>query len=329
MLKIGVLGAGHLGKIHIKCIKNIPEFNLIGFYDINKDVAASVAKEFDINSFEKMEDLIANVDVVDIVTPTIKHFECASMALKMGKHVFLEKPIVATTEEAKELTKLAADVNGKIQVGHVERFNPAYLSVKDRIDNPMFIEAHRLSDYNPRGTDVPVILDLMIHDLDILLHIVKSPVKNIHASGVPVVSQTADIANTRIEFENGAVANITASRISMKKMRKFRIFQNNAYITIDFLKKVSEIINVSDTPDYSDPYALIVEDANGGKSKQLIFENPPIQEINAIATELQSFYDAIINDESPIVSMTDGINALTVANKINDLVNQSLKNVIK
>ncbi|MDR2085244.1 MAG: Gfo/Idh/MocA family oxidoreductase [Bacteroidales bacterium] len=328
MLKIGVLGAGHLGKIHIKCIKEIPELNLIGFYDINKDVAKIVAKEYNITAFDNLEELISEVDIVDIVTPTIKHFECASLALKMGKHVFLEKPIVATTEEAIELAKIASEVNVKVQVGHVERFNPAYLSVKDRIKDPMFIEIHRLSDYNPRGTDVPVILDLMIHDIDILLHIVKSPIKNIQASGVPVISKTADIANTRIEFENGSVANLTASRISMKKMRKFRIFQHNSYIVIDFLKKTSEIINVSDNPDYSDPFALIVEDADGENVRQLVFENPPIKDINAIKTELESFYDAIINDADPIVTMQDGIDALTISNKINDMVNESLKKVI-
>ncbi|MDL2239901.1 gfo/Idh/MocA family oxidoreductase, partial [Bacteroidales bacterium OttesenSCG-928-L14] len=234
----------------------------------------------------------------------------------------------ATTEEAIELAKLASDIHVKIQVGHVERFNPAYLSVENRINNPMFIEAHRLSDYNPRGTDVPVILDLMIHDIDILLHIVKSSIKSIQASGVPVISKTADIANARIEFENGAVANLTASRISMKKMRKFRIFQPNSYIVIDFFKKSSEIIDVSDTPDYNDPFALIVEDADKEKAKQLVFDKPQIKEINAIKTELESFYHAIICDIDPIVTMQDGINALTIANQINEMVNMSLKKII-
>ncbi|MDD4142677.1 MAG: Gfo/Idh/MocA family oxidoreductase [Bacteroidales bacterium] len=327
MLRIGVLGAGHLGKIHIKCLQGIPEYKLVGFYDINEEVAKSVAEEFSIKAYKSIDEMVSAVDVVDIVTPTVKHFECASIALRQSKHVFLEKPIVATEEEAKRLAQIAMETNVKIQVGHVERFNPAYLSVKDKISNPMFMEVHRLSDYNPRGTDVPVILDLMIHDIDILLHIVKSPVKSILASGVPIISKTADIANTRIEFENGAIANLTASRISMKKMRKFRIFQKNSYIVIDFLKKTSQIIHVLDEPDYNDPFAMIVETADGKTQKQMIIENPTIQDVNAIQTELQSFYNSITKNISPIVTMDDGIAALNLTDRINNLVEESLKRV--
>lgn len=324
MLKIGVLGAGHIGKIHLKCIKNIPEYELVGFYDINDDVARSVEKEFGIKSFNTIEDLVSKVDVVDIVTPTIKHFECASVALRQNKHVFLEKPIVATPLEARHLAEIADEANVKVQVGHVERFNPAFLAVEDKIKDPMFLEVHRLSQYNSRGTDVPVIFDLMIHDLDILLHLVKSKVKHISASGVPIISSTADIANTRIEFENGAVANLTASRMSMKKMRKCRIFQKNAYITVDFLEKKSKIISISDEIDENNPFAMCLE-SNDGKIKQLSFEEPEVHDINAIQTELQSFYDAIVNNVEPVVSMNDGIAALELAHQINELVMKYLK----
>jgi predicted dehydrogenase len=261
---------------------------------------------------------------VDIVTPTIKHFECASVALRQNKHVFLEKPIVATPLEARHLAEIADEANVKVQVGHVERFNPAFLAVEDKIKDPMFLEVHRLSQYNSRGTDVPVIFDLMIHDLDILLHLVKSKVKHISASGVPIISSTADIANTRIEFENGAVANLTASRMSMKKMRKCRIFQKNAYITVDFLEKKSKIISISDEIDENNPFAMCLE-SNDGKIKQLSFEEPEVHDINAIQTELQSFYDAIVNNVEPVVSMNDGIAALELAHQINELVMKYLK----
>ena len=220
MLKIGVLGAGHLGKIHINCIKQLSVYELIGFYDQDVNTAKKVSEDLQVKSFSSVEELIDSVDVVDIVTPTISHFECASLALRKGKHVFIEKPIVATVEEADRLVKLAEDAKVKVQVGHVERFNPAYIAARPHINAPLFIEAHRLAIFNPRGTDVPVVLDLMVHDIDIVLDLIKSPVKNVSVSGVSIVSPTQDIANARIEFENGAVANLTASRISMKNMRK-------------------------------------------------------------------------------------------------------------
>ncbi|MGI6719057.1 MAG: Gfo/Idh/MocA family protein [Bacteroidales bacterium] len=329
MLKIGVVGAGHLGKIHIKCIKELEEYELVGFYDIDPEVSKEVSKQFGIKYFKNIEDLVDSVDVVDVVTPTVKHFECASIALKKHKHVFLEKPIVATSQEARQLAILALDSNVKVQVGHVERFNPAYLAVEEEIENPMFMQVDRLSPYGPRGTDVPVTLDLMIHDLDILLHIVKSPIKEIRASGIPIVSKTADIANTRIEFVNGAVANLTASRISMKKMRKFRIFQHNKYLSIDFLNKKSNIIKLSNTPDFDNPFSLLINDINGENTKQLFFEEPKIKDINAIKMELSCFYQAIIKDVNPKVTMFDGIAALEIANKINDLVDESIQNILK
>ena len=225
MLKIGVLGAGHLGKIHLKCIKQIDRYDLVGFFDPDKATAAAVEKEMGLHCFSTVEELIEAVEVVDIVTPTVQHFECASKALKRKRHVFIEKPIVATPEEATKLVRLAEEAGVKVQVGHVERFNPAFVAAEPYIKSPMFVEAHRLAMFNPRGTDVPVVLDLMVHDLDILLSIIHSPVKRVSACGVSVVSPTPDITNARIEFENGAVANLTASRISLKNMRKTRIFQ--------------------------------------------------------------------------------------------------------
>ena len=317
MLKIGVLGAGHLGKIHLKCIREIPDFKLIGFYDADEKTAASVEKEFGITHFQGIDDLILEADVVDIVTPTISHFDCASRALKQGRHVFIEKPVVTTPEEARQLMVFADEADVKVQVGHVERFNPAFLAARPFISQPMFIEAHRLAQFNPRGTDVPVILDLMIHDIDIILSVVKSSIKRIHASGVQVVSDTPDIANARIEFDNGCVANLTASRISMKGMRKARFFQRDAYISVDFLKKDVEIIRMLDAPDPDkDPLAMII-DLGGKKGKrQISVEKPEIQNLNAIKTELESFHDAIVNNSMPPVTINDGYEALDVAYQI-------------
>jgi predicted dehydrogenase len=244
--KIGVLGAGHLGKIHIKCILESNFFNLVGFYDPNHEIALEVEKKFGIKSFQSADELIDECDMVDIVTPTVSHYECASGALKKFKHVFIEKPLTTSLTEARQLINLAKEANVKVQVGHVERFNPAFLTTLPYIKDPMFVEAHRLALFNPRGTDVPVVLDLMIHDIDIVLSIIKSPIKKVNASGVAVVSDTPDIANARVEFNNGCVANLTASRISMKNMRKCRFFQKDSYIGIDFLAKESEIIRMND-----------------------------------------------------------------------------------
>ena len=327
MLKIGVLGAGYLGKIHIKCIKLIKDYNLVGFYDVNTNTAKSIAEEYNIKAFNNIDELISQVDAIDIVTPTSRHFECALAALRKSKNIFIEKPVVATYEEAEQLKKIAANVNVKIQVGHIERFNPAFVAVKDLIHGPIFLEVHRLAPYNSRGTDVPVTLDLMIHDIDILLHVVSSKVSHISACGVPIVSKTADIANARIEFENGAAANLTASRLALKKMRKCRIFQPNSYIVIDYLQQLSEIITISDEPDYSNPFAMIAENVSGYDSpRQMIFNRPKIIKTNAIEMELRSFYNSIVNDTTPVVTLNDGISALDIAFQINKLVDESVNN---
>ena len=322
MLKIGLLGAGHLGKIHLKCIKLVHEFELIGFYDPDPEKVKDVISEHGIKSFDSITELIDACDVVDIVTPTVSHFDCASEAIKKSKHVFIEKPIAATPEQALQLIELASEADVKVQVGHVERFNPAFTAIRDQINKPMFIETHRLAQFNPRGTDVPVVLDLMIHDIDIILSVVKSKIRKINASGVNVVSDTPDIANVRLEFDNGAVANLTASRISLKNMRKSRFFQRDAYITVDFLEKVAEIVKMEEidqVPD--DPFAMILDLGNNKKKRRIIFEKPEINEINAIEEELRSFSKSIIQNISPLVTIDDGYQALLVAQMVMDKIN--------
>ncbi|WP_103864636.1 MULTISPECIES: Gfo/Idh/MocA family protein [Aquimarina] len=317
MLKAGVLGAGHLGKIHLRLLQQSDNYELIGFYDASEAQAKAISDEFGYQLFNSAQELIDAVDVVDIVTPTFAHFEVAKQAIKAGKHVFIEKPITNTVDEAKQLIDLANTYNVKGQVGHVERFNPAYTAVADKIDNPMFIESHRLAEFNPRGTDVPVVLDLMIHDIDAILNVVHSEVKHISASGVSVISETPDIANARIEFENGCVANLTASRISLKNMRKSRFFQRDAYISVDFFEKKCEVVKMKDAPEKPDDFAMILQNAEGIK-KQIYFDNPDIASNNAILDELDTFAQAIKNNTTPIVSLEQGKKALEVALKIID-----------
>ncbi|MBT8218650.1 MAG: Gfo/Idh/MocA family oxidoreductase [Bacteroidia bacterium] len=319
MIKLGIVGAGHLGKIHVKCARQVDEIELIGFFDSDPEQAKNVSQEFDLKSFETLEELLKEVDAVDIVTPTLLHYEIAKQALQSGKHVFVEKPITHTVEEAKKLVELADANRLKLQVGHVERFNPAYLSLKEIDLNPKFIESHRLAIFNPRGTDVSVILDLMIHDLDIILSMVDAPIKNIHASGVAVVSDTPDISNARIEFENGCVANLTASRMSMKQMRKMRIFRKDAYISVDFLDKETQIIQMHDDPKGHN-IALELDTPVG--PKYVSMSMPEISEINAIREELFSFANSIEKDLPTVVSGEDGYRALKLAHDIIDAISE-------
>ncbi len=323
MLKIGVIGAGHLGKIHLKQIQEIPQYQLVGFFDTDAAVAKKVSEELGVPTFSSAMELIKNVDVVDVVVPTVAHCEYASLALRQFKHVFIEKPLAVDVEEAKSLVALAREANVKTQVGHVERFNPAFIAVKDRCDNPMFIEAHRLAVFNPRGTDVSVILDLMIHDIDIVLSLVKSDVKRISASGVSVVSDTPDIANARIEFDNGCVANLTASRISLKNMRKIRMFQKDAYISMDLLSHKTEVVKIKEIADDEEEgmFSMVIDQGNGKGKKQLSVENPPVQPNNAIRMELQEFAESIIHNKPTIVTIEDGAKALDTAAKIIERIN--------
>ncbi|PIB39024.1 Gfo/Idh/MocA family protein [Maribacter sp. 4G9] len=315
MLKVGVLGAGHLGKIHLRLLNQSEKYELIGFYDADIIIGKKVAAEFGYTYFDNINDLIDAVDVVDIVTPTLSHYECAKKAMERGRHVFIEKPITNTLEEAENLLALEQKYKIKGQVGHVERFNPAFTAVKESINLPMFIETHRLAEFNPRGTDVPVVLDLMIHDIDAILSVVKSKVIGIKASGVSVLSQSPDIANARLEFENGCVANLTASRISLKNMRKSRFFQKDAYISVDFLEKKVEVVRMKDAPEIPGDFDMILQNAEGVK-KQIYFENPAITENNAILDELESFADAILEDSIPMVTLQQGTEALKVALQI-------------
>ncbi|MFZ9146571.1 MAG: Gfo/Idh/MocA family protein [Sediminibacterium sp.] len=313
MLKLGVFGVGHLGKFHLNNWKQIPGVEIVGFFDPNNDNAKAVEAEYSIKRFMDEEALIKASDMIDVVTPTHLHFPVCEMAIKMGKHVFVEKPMANTIEEGKAIMEMVKEAGVKLQVGHVERFNPAFTALKDITLNPSFIEVHRLAQFNPRGTEVSVILDLMIHDIDIILSIVKSGVKHISASGVAVLTDTPDIANVRIEFNNGCVANLTSSRISMKKMRKIRLFQKDAYIGIDFLEKNTEIIKLK-KPDEEDAFSFDIETHQG--TKTISIANPVVENGNAILAELTSFVQSIQNDEPTVVSEIDGFLAMEVAHQI-------------
>ena len=315
MIKAGVLGAGHLGKIHLRLLQASERFELIGFFDANKKNTQSLAKEKGYTAFESEADLIKACDMVDIVTPTIYHHQNAINAINQGKHIFIEKPIANSVAEANEISFLARKRGVLGQVGHVERYNPAFKAIKNAVTQPKFIESHRLAEFNPRGTDVPVVLDLMIHDIDVLLSVVDAKVKTVSASGVAVISNTPDITNARIEFENGCVANLTASRISLKKMRKTRFFQKNSYIAVDFLEKKVEVIKMKSAPEKPEDFALILENAQGEK-KQIYFENPQIEESNAILEELEDFASAIQNKNPVAVSLENGTLALELAYQI-------------
>jgi len=317
MLNVGVLGAGHLGKIHLACLESLQsQIRLVGFHDPDPTCAAEAAKRFNLPAFSSVDSLIAACDVVDIVTPTVNHFACAEAALQAGKHVFIEKPITHTVAEARALKSLAATTGLSVQVGHVERFNPALQAVAHRILEPQFIEAHRLSPFQPRGTDVPVVLDLMIHDLDVILHLVKSTVMEVRASGAAVLSTTPDIANARIAFANGCVANLTASRISLQKLRKMRIFQPHEYVSIDFLDKQATAMRVGEG-HAAGGYNL---DLGGGVQKHVQLEPIVVTPTNAIQEELATFFAAISTGVAPPVGVEDGVNALDLAYQIMDQI---------
>lgn len=319
MLNAGLVGAGHLGKIHLKLLNQSEKYNLVGFHDKDVENGKKIEAEYGYKYFADFDELLSEVEMLDIVTPTLYHYDYALKAIKHKIPFFIEKPVTQNLKEAEEILFKCREYGIKAQVGHVERYNPAFIGSKDFIKNPMFIEIHRLAEFNPRGTDVSVVLDLMIHDLDILLSLVKSKVKVIHASGVSVVSKSPDICNARIEFENGCVANLTTSRISMKAMRKSRFFQKDAYISVDFLEKKSEVIRMKEAPENPSDFDMIIENAEGEKN-QILFEYPPILPNNAILDELESFADAILNDKNVEVSLEDGTEALKVALEIVRLI---------
>jgi len=321
-VKIGLLGAGHLGKIHLKLLKEIEGFEVIGFFDIDETIRDGISERFDVPAFESAEQLIQVCDAIDIVTPTTCHYPMAALAAKKFKHVFIEKPLCTTLSEARKLVEIVDEARIKAMVGHVERFNPALLSLKGKNIDPLFIEVHRLAQFNPRGTDVSVVLDLMIHDIDIILSLVKGNVKRIHASGVAIVSGTPDIANARIEFDNGCVANLTASRISIKNMRKMRIFQQGAYISMDFMEKKSELFTIHDHPNAEGNY-FELELQNKNK-KYIQFTQSEPQDINAIKMELELFLESIQNKTPVPVSIHDGLKAMEVSHMILEKIKKQL-----
>lgn len=325
-LKLGVIGTGHLGKLHIKMFKQISECEIVGIFDANFTTAGDASKEFSVKAFSSLDELLNNIQAASIAVSTTAHFEVAKKCLEKGIHIFIEKPITASISEAEELVKLSNGKKLNLQVGHIERFNPAILSIEKYIIQPMFIQTDRLAQFNPRGTDVAVVLDLMIHDIDLILSFIKADVKKIDANGVAVVSDNIDIANARIEFENGAVANVTASRISQKKMRKMRIFQKDAYLSLDFITGVSEIYRLLPIDEQSEIVGISFGEIGVGKKrKKLIYEQPEIKEINALKYELELFVNSIISKTQPVVSGIDGLRALKVAEVIMKKIDESLK----
>lgn len=320
MLKVGVFGVGHLGKFHLNNWKEIEGVKLVGFFDPNNENAKAVSEQYGLKRYMDEDKLMDACDIIDIIAPTDHHFAICMQAIRKGKHVFVEKPLAHTIQEGRDIVNMVREANIKLQVGHVERFNPAYLAIKDMPLNPMFIEVHRLAQFNPRGTEVSVILDLMIHDIDIILSLVKSDVKHISASGVAVMTETPDIANVRIEFNNGCVANLTSSRISMKKMRKMRLFQKDAYVGIDFLEKKTEIIKLKQ-PDDTNVFSFDIDTLNGKKT--IAIANPTVQPLNAIKLELEAFVDSILNNKPTVVSEIDGFLAMEVAHQILEKINNT------
>ena len=321
MIKIGLFGVGHLGKIHLRLLKEIPQLELVGFFDPNKAIAEKISEEYKVPAYKNAQELMRKVEAVDIVSPTTTHFELAKQALSEGKHLFIEKPLCTNSKEGKILMDLWKSTNLVAQVGHVERFNPAWLAAKDRIGNPKFLEVHRLAMFNPRGTDVSVVLDLMIHDLDIILSVVPSKVKSVVATGIPIISDTPDIANARISFENGCVANVTASRLSMKNMRKIRLFQSNAYMSLDFLAKKTEIITLSNEND--EAVTTFPLDLGDKGTRYITFEQPETPPVNAIKEELIQFANSILNKTKAAVDMMAGFAALKLAEDINEAIAQN------
>ncbi len=322
--KIGVVGVGHLGYHHVKHLATRTDAYLSGITDIDDDRAVGVSQEFGCNNFDSLEEMLENVDALSIVTPTPTHAEIAAKCISSGKHVFIEKPITKTVAEADELINMAKEQNVLIQVGHIERLNPALIPLRELDLNPKFIEVQRLAPYTVRGTDVPVVLDLMIHDIDIILSLVEYPVKNIRASGVSILSDSVDIANARLRFENGTVANITSSRIARNKIRKIKVFQKEMYATIDLLLGLTEVYRVldedQDNPDAIESAAL---DAYGNH-KKIVYEKPDVNQFDALERELANFISAVNGDESPIVDGSSGREALDVATKIHEMILEGL-----
>lgn len=316
--KIALIGLGYLGKIHLKLLFENTDWRLVGVYDIDQNLCKQLAEHYNVKAFSSLYETIENCDALDIVTPSNTHFDIARQAIIAGKHVFVEKPLTATLKEAKLLQNLVQEAQVCLQVGHVERFNPAFIAAQPYFNNPRFIEVHRLAQYNPRGTDVSVVLDLMLHDIDLLLSIVPFNIKKVHAVGSKLVSHSTDIVNCRIEFENGCVANLTANRMAFKNSRKFRVFNTDNFISINLLDKVTEVVKVQNASVNSKN--LIIETGKYLPKKEVIFEHPIVMPTNAIKEELLAFYNSINSDKNTIISATDAIKALEVAEEIESII---------
>ena len=329
-IRTGVVGVGHLGKIHAGLYREIKSAELIGIFDIDKEKAKNVAEEMNITAFSDINQLFEKAEAVNIVTPTSTHYEIAKQALDHDCHLFIEKPIMTDESEAEEILQISKKKNKVIQIGHIERFNPAVLAISDVSIKPLFIEAHRLASFNPRGTDVAVILDLMIHDLDLILFLVKSKPVQIDASGVGVISKTLDIANARIQFESGCVANITASRISAKKMRKMRLFQQNSYISIDFSEGFSEIYYIdAETLTFKNGTLAfsLGQIEEGNKRRDIKYNKLQRENINPLKYELGGFIESLQANIPPLVSGEEGLEALKLANQVLNKIEESTRKV--
>jgi len=322
-LRIGVVGVGHLGSLHAKMLSDMPGVRLAAVFDADAARAAGVAAQYGTACAPSLEALLDAVDAVTIATTTVAHADVALRALARGKHVFVEKPITETIAEASRVCEAAAGRGLLVQVGHIERFNPAILALEKYTIAPMFVESHRLAQFNPRGTDVGVVLDLMIHDIDLILSFVRSPVRAIEANGVAVVSDSVDIANARIQFENGCVANVTASRISQRKMRKMRLFQKSGYISIDFSEGTAEVFRLVGEDEPEAKGTMMLGELGSGKHRRkIVYELPEVKEVNALRHELALFADAVVSGRAPVVSGEDGARALEVASVIMEKISQ-------
>jgi predicted dehydrogenase len=314
--KIALVGLGYIGKIHLKILNDNPKWDLVGVYDIDTKLCKDLAAQYNIKAFSSLEEAIENSEVLDIATPSDTHFEIAKQAIINSKHVFIEKPVTSNLKEAKQLQNYINEAGICFQVGHVERFNPAFTAAKPYLNDPKFIEIHRLAQYNPRGTDVSVVLDLMMHDLDLILSIVKANVKKIQVSGCDLVSKNADIINARIEFENGCVANVTTNRVAFKNVRKFRVFTNDHFVSINLLDKVTEVIKIKTAALNSKN--LILDPGNGLPKKEIIFEHPIILPTNAINEELNTLHESINSNKKTIVGIDEAIRVLELAIEIEE-----------
>jgi predicted dehydrogenase len=328
-IKAGVIGVGHLGRHHARVYSQIPEAQLVGIHDTDSEKAQRIAKEFDTRYFENLSDLVERIDAVSLVVPTTFHYSLACDILGCGKNLLVEKPITETVKQAEELVSLVGSKNVILQVGHIERFNPAFKAIENLKLEPKFIESHRLAQFNPRGTDVAVVLDLMIHDLDLILSLVKSKVKTIEAAAIPVISDSEDIANARLTFENGCVANITSSRISARPLRKMRLFEKNSYISLDFLQRSVEIYKLVDADFVSkeerEKKTVVGNIPSGEVGKTIIYEKPEIENEDMLTLEIKSFLDAVKKKKHPKVSGEDGKRALEVALEVVDKAKEHRK----